>query len=456
MKIPFIISIILLGRILSAQTAPYDLDDLTGMALNRNSTLLRLQGEEEEALAAEKGARAQKQPLLTGLAGYSYVGIPQEGITVQAGDLGAIPGIGSLPAEDLVFMEDMKNNYYQLGVTLTQPLYTWGKLNLAAEAAHSQSSLKRETLTAQERKIRTEIETLLAALAVLDRTEEHLAVQEETVPRLIRIVEESYDKGFLLRTDVLEAQMLARETGVARRELSQHKDEAYRRLATLTGQKEIGREQLEYDYPGDLWENGTLPGDRERLWEGLLARNGELRQLAAGTEALRNLSILGEKQKAHLPDLGFQLDLKYASDILPFEEEEWYKGSFTATATLALTGSLFDGGRDRSSWEEARAREKTAQARYDETIAQLRETLESSCNDLELLEGKILYGDAKISRLEEEMKVKKNLWQAGAEGEQEYLKKLLEKEGAEIERLGLIQSYFQTLYTLRYLTGEER
>ncbi len=446
-------SLMLTGALLFAQSPPYDLEDLFSLALGGNPSLERLRGESDRAAAGEEKARAARGPLVSGLLSYSYLAFPQEGITVAAGDLGTIPGIGALPAGDIVFMDDLGNNYYQLGLTLNQSLYTWGKLDLAVGAAGAQKELQARTLSLEERKIRTELETLLTSLAVLDRTGEHLAIQEETAPRLTRIVRESYDKGFLLKTDVLEAEMLSREIALARTELTQRRGEIFRRLESLTGLGEVTDDLLSYAYPGDVWAGEDSLPDGEILWQRILEGNGELRQLEAGTEALNYLSRIGERQKSHLPDLGFQLDLKYGADTLPFGEEEWYRGNVTATATLALKGNIYDSGRDRHDWEESRGEERAARARYEEALSSLRESLESERNALELQKQRILYGDVEIRKIREEREIKRSLWQAGAEGEEEYLKKVLEEESASIDRLSRILLYFQSLYALEYLTG---
>ena len=342
----------------------YDRAALISLALSHSRELGILASRSEQSRQETKKARSARLPSLSASASYSYLGLPPRGVTLEAGELGTIdldgPGpMGPilLPGEETVFLEDTGHNYFQAGLVLNQPLYTWGKLNGAVEAARGAERVDRAALSGGERKTETEIKILMTTLTLLYEMDDNLQTQQEIVPSLIKIVDESVDQGFLLRKDLLEVKILSQEVKTAHLEMKHRQQTLLNRLSRLTGLADLGENNLNLTgipSPGEV----TLFSETD-LIQSLLENNNDLDQLRIAMEIREALTGISESGKSPLPDMGFRLELGFADDTLPFTNNEWSTG-FTATASLSLQSTLFDGGRNRADWKADQAREEEA------------------------------------------------------------------------------------------------
>jgi outer membrane protein TolC len=234
--------IIFTGATLFAQTGGYTVNDLYNLALANSIERALFVNRVDQARGEKETARAGLNPTLSFSGSYSYLGFPPKGVTLKAGELGVIPDLDGpgpmtetlLPSEDTVFLEDTGNNYFRLGLTLDQPLYTWGKLKGAVEAARGSEMIQQAALKGEERRLHAEISTLTATLSLLQSMEEDLTAQEAIVPRLVKIVDQSLTEGFLLKEDLLEVKIVAQQVVLSRQELDYRREKIMNRLSHLT------------------------------------------------------------------------------------------------------------------------------------------------------------------------------------------------------------------------------
>jgi outer membrane protein TolC len=444
--------IIFTGATLFAQTGGYTVNDLYNLALANSIERALFVNRVDQARGEKETARAGLNPTLSFSGSYSYLGFPPKGVTLEAGELGMIPiGPGiPLPSEDTVFLEDTGNNYFRLGLILDQPLYTWGKLKGAVEAARGSEMIQQAALKGEERRLHAEISTLTATLSLLQSMEEDLTAQEAIVPRLVKIVDQSLTEGFLLKEDLLEVKIVAQQVVLSRQELDYRREKIMNRLSHLTDQEDLAPSDLALTPPLSP-EDIPIPS-KESLIQGLISHNSDLLQLLKAVEVREELSQIASVEKTPLPNLGFRLELNYDHDTLPFSGEDTTTG-LSATASLSLQGTLYDGDRNKSKWETTQAREKEARLTYERTLLNLEDKVREDVNELSLIRTRISHEKLIGEKIKEEIKVKRNLWQTGSAGEEELLKKELEGLTSSLAVKGQMIDFYTIYYSLEYMTG---
>ncbi len=436
-----------------AEPAGLSSDDLYRLARENSSAILILDTDEARARHKVQAAKSMKYPSLSYSGSYSFLALPPEGVTLQPGELGTIPDLDGpgpateipLPAAETVVVEDTGHNYFTLGLTFTQPLYTWGKLNRAVRAAEAGERISAAALEGGQALLRAELNTMLYSLAMLDAMEEVLFQQEKIVPRLENITEKGVAEGFLLDGELLEARILSRQVALARLELENRRQGLLDRLEDLTGLESLTPGQLILPAPE---EDRPLPEQTVLLAR--LSRNTDLKQLTAVKEAQQELLEAASRNKSGLPDMGFQFSLEYARDSLPWMEDDWTSG-FSATATLSLQGNV--GGKNRAEWEIARDDETRAALQYNEALLALQNELKSALRERKLLELKMETEDIVGEKLAREADIKRNEWLSGTVGEEEYLKKELELYQSSLTYKSYWIDYHNLTERIIYLTG---
>jgi outer membrane protein TolC len=190
-----------------------------------------LQAVRSDAVLAE--ARSQRYPRLALEASASYLANPPEGITVHRGDLATVPIV--IPAEDLVFVKDAEPSYYKLGATLTQPLYTSGKIEAGIRLAELDRAAAGTELDRQRREIRRDAARAYHGTVLADRSLPHLSAMRAAYADIVADRHASFAEGAVTRQAVLdaEASLASLEARiVAAREA---RSSALEALAALTG-----------------------------------------------------------------------------------------------------------------------------------------------------------------------------------------------------------------------------
>jgi outer membrane protein TolC len=318
------------------------------------------------------------------------------------------------------------------------------------EAARGSEMIQQAALKGEERRLHAEISTLTATLSLLQSMEEDLTAQEAIVPRLVKIVDQSLTEGFLLKEDLLEVKIVAQQVVLSRQELDYRREKIMNRLSHLTDQEDLAPSDLALTPPLSP-EDIPIPS-KESLIQGLISHNSDLLQLLKAVEVREELSQIASVEKTPLPNLGFRLELNYDHDTLPFSGEDTTTG-LSATASLSLQGTLYDGDRNKSKWETTQAREKEARLTYERTLLNLEDKVREDVNELSLIRTRISHEKLIGEKIKEEIKVKRNLWQTGSAGEEELLKKELEGLTSSLAVKGQMIDFYTIYYSLEYMTG---
>ena len=292
-----------------------------------------------DAVLAE--ARSQRLPRLALEASASYLANPPEGITVHRGDLATFPIV--IPDADLVFVEDAEPTYYKLGATITQPLYTSGKIEAGIRLAELDRAAAGTELDRQRREVRRDAARAYHGAVLADRSLPHLSAMRAAYADIVADRHVSFAEGAATRQSVLdaEASLASLEARiVAAREA---RSSALEALAALTG----------------LAASDIDPVDGFRDACPLIDEDG-LRTLAAAgapdvASARTRFERAGVKRgleragAAFRPDLALSVAGSVSGQRTPFVGSDWTDSwDWNVVVSVGAKATAFDSGASRA------------------------------------------------------------------------------------------------------------
>ncbi|QQO10121.1 TolC family protein [Breznakiella homolactica] len=459
-----VFSVLLCSMNLSGQTAAdevslWDRESLLQAALRGNTGILSAESKSRAAQSLHSAAKASRLPDIRLMSNLSYMTNPQT-FTIDQGSIfpgGTIPvTIPSLPGTTIPIdipalpLEDFKirlteNTYYEFGVTLEQPVFTWGRISNSIKAAELGSRAALIQVEYERRSLETMLDVYLYGLAYLREMQAILGEQRICADRLIHISEESYAGGFLLRTDLLEARMLAAEVTLGEYSLLENQGRNFLALKTLAGLPGLDLSGVRLPEAAAVRESlGYTREHKDELLSRIHAQNPGLRLLSLQTQAHEKKLAAAKGQFYGKPELGVFLQLSYAGPRFPFIEDDWRKdnnGNFTAT--LGIRSLLFDGGSIYHSI--AGTEEELIQARLEEEKGwrDMEEFLDRTLLQLEVSKRKQEYLELKMHAALSKKEQAENEWNAGYGGEREVLIQELDWYA---QRVALLQEELSALY----------
>jgi outer membrane protein TolC len=314
-----------------------------------------------------------------------------------------------------------EKNHYKFGLSLEQPVFTWGRIQHSIEAADLgyQAGIIGQGL--EERNLHTAVDSYLATLAVLNEIRTILSEQEHKAQRLIFLSEESYASGFILNTDLLEARLLAAEVHLASYESKEQSARALLSLRNLTGIAGLLFEDIEFPPyllaadGQDAYRRQSYSGeDRESLFSTLRQGNDSLRLLELQARARERLFAAARGQSLGKPELGIFAELEFSGPRFPFIQSGWNtENEVNLTVTLGIRALLFDGGAMRSGIQQKE--EAAVQARLDAEKGRqdLEEYLENALNELDVSQRRQEYLLLKVESENARKEQAENAWETG-------------------------------------------
>jgi TolC family type I secretion outer membrane protein len=336
------------GRPAGAET----LSDAIALAYARNPALI---GQRLTQRATDEGyvqARAQYGPTLSVQAQGFYERTRQPQAT----------GLGTTEAQTSA------TNVGQAVATLSQPIYTSGRLRgqlLAARAAVTQG---REVLRNTEQEV---VQATIAAYAAVLRDEERLEVGRENVAVLQEQLRENRERYSRAGDGVGAGDVTLTDVGLSDSRLAN----AEITLASLEAQLAVSRAQylqVVGQNPGTLQPIPELPGLPASVDEAFAAAEDNNPQLLASKYAEQAASANAAAARGALgPSVALVAQGNYTNRLFP------YAGPLATrelVAGVSVTQPLFQGGALRSRVREADAQDGAAQAQLE---VQRRATIEA-------------------------------------------------------------------------------
>lgn len=217
--------------------------DARGLTLEEASRLAQTSSEaiRIRELAVRKSRRAadeaagKRLPHVDLSASASYLVQPPGGYTVNRGALGGPPTLPfPVPLQDFT-IGAQPYNYFSVSATLTQPLFTWGKIRNSIDAAALQVESAGTDLLAQRRDIGREVRRAYFSALLAQESEKVLRGIADAAAQVVADRQTGLAQGTLTREAVLEAQSRRAQIEARLAEAGQGRATALESLAVLTG-----------------------------------------------------------------------------------------------------------------------------------------------------------------------------------------------------------------------------
>lgn len=447
-----LIILVFLLPLWSAEDVRYTIDDLIVQMEAGNADLLKSDQEVIKAHLDTSDAKGGYTPTVDLLLTGTFMANPTLGpIKVNPNDIKGLPDIVSqIWTDPLDVSMDMGNNMVQGQLTVTQPIFTWGKLSNAVKLYETVEGLRRMERTDKENQLIAELRSRLDALFYMDMIYPLLISIEETADRLIAIAESAAEEGVLLEEDVLDARIQKQQVVLSRREIDSQYSSVLEGLRTLTGLGDLTMDQVDYT-PDEEMINEILSLSLEELTAAATSPSLLTLQMAKGMETVQGyITDIAKGSIYGKPDIALQLSASYGGSI----DSNWLDGdTWGLNITLALSTTLWDGGKKMSDVKRAASDALSASIDYSAAVRMIEENVASAYSSAMLSRDKIEYSllkeasdSAKADRAEERMKI-------GTASESDVLASRLAVLQSRIETITERISLSQSAYTLMYLTA---
>ncbi|MEZ3185410.1 efflux transporter outer membrane subunit [Pseudomonas sp. LM13] len=342
-----------------------ELDALVGRLNVDNQNLAAAEAQFRQARALVRGARSQLFPILSGSAGLTR----------------SAQGSGSSDTSGGSFGSGVSESY-EAGLSASWEADIWGRLRRNLEANRASMQASAADLAAVRLSLQAELVQTYLQLRVID---EHQRLLDQTVAayaRSLRLTENQYRAGIVPKSDVTQAQTQLKSTQAQAIDLRWQRAQMEHAIAVLIG---VAPSELDIAVREDI---PALPGVPLAVPSQLLERRPDI--AAAERQVIAANANIGVAEAAWYPDLTLSASGGYRnssfSDLFSVPNRFWSLGP-----QLALT--LLDFGSRRAELERA-------EASYDQTVANYRQTVLDSFREVEdyLVQLRVLEEEAVVQR----------------------------------------------------------
>lgn len=363
--------------------ALYDDWELNALAerLNvSNQNLAAAEARYRQARALVHGARAAFYP------------------TVSAGvEAGRASGSGSQQG-----LSGGRRESFDASLGLSWQLDLWGRLRRTLEAERAGAQASQADLAAVRLSLQAELVQNYLQLRVLDEQRRLLDATLEAYQRSLRLTENQYRAGIVPKSDVTQALTQLKSTQAQAVDLEWQRAQLEHAIAVLIG---LVPAEFSISVRNELPKLPEVPPSVPSL---LLERRPDVASAERGVMAAN--AGIGVAKTAWFPDLSLSAVGGYRSgsfaDWISLPNRYWSLGP-------ALALQLFDGGARRAELERA-------EAAYDQTVAQYRQTVleafrevEDALVELSVLEREQRLQEEAVDAARESLRLVENQYRAG-------------------------------------------
>ncbi|SEH85110.1 efflux transporter outer membrane subunit [Stutzerimonas xanthomarina] len=349
-----------------------------------NQNLAAAEAQYRQARALVRGARSQLFPTVGGSAGATRAAQNGSTSAVQGGSASGI------------------SESYSVGLDASWELDVWGRLRRNLEANRASMQASAADLAAVRLSLQSELVQTYLQLRVMDEQQRLLNQTVEAFARSLRLTENQYRAGIVPKSDVTQALTQLRSTEAQAIDLQWQRAQMEHAIAVLIGVPPAELNVAELD------EIPELPAVPLALPSQLLERRPDI--ASAERQVIAANAQIGVAEAAWYPDLTLSASGGYRnsslSNLISLPNRFWSLGP-----QLAVT--LLDFGGRRADLE-------AAEANYDLTVANYRQTVLDSFREVEdnLVQLRVLAAEAVVQRqaleaAQESLRLVQNQYRAG-------------------------------------------
>ncbi len=443
---------------LFAEESSYTFASLKESMQSGNAELRKLNETYKQSLLDVKDAKANYQPQIEMLLTSTYMPNPPVGkTTIGVDEIASQLGItvpGALSGEYVTLYKGMKDIYYNAGLTITQPLFTWGKIPKSVSLYSEIAQIRALSVLDSTDKLSVELKTRLTAMCYMDELFSLLEETKTKADELVSMSQDAYENGMLLKEDVTKAKISALEVDVKKKELEKEYSDNLKSLKTISSVEGLDEDNI--DYKVNEEEINALTSLKREDVLTLVTRSDSatIRMLNGQTRAYELKKEIAEASLYWKPDFALQVSLTYGGSALPLIEKNWYRANdYGLYLTLAISTTIWDGGKKLNAVKYAESEVNGTIADYDEAINELTQAAEENLSEIDLSLAKLEYYDLKLDEAKERLDLLQRQYEAGSISKTDVLSQEIE---VLTQRMTIIQERITlstAAYTIAYLTG---
>ena len=437
-------------------SASYTLCDLIASMEINNTDLRKADQAIVQSELDVKDAKAAYHPVidltLTGI----YMPNPLiDDIVVNTNDI--LTQLGRPPlmqGYDIKLYDGMESTYYNASISITQPLITWGKITNSVKLYETVSDAMRIQRSDKEKQLIAELKARLAALYYIDEAMKLLDQTIETSGRLVALARSGEEEGAVLSSDVIDAEIQARQAELSKKELEGERTTLIEALRTLTGIKDLSPEDISY-IPSEDDVSFILSYPMESLIGFATSPSSPSLVMASkATEAAEYGKKIADASMYGIPDIALQLSASYGGPRFPFIEKNWSgKDDWNLMITVAFKTTLWDGGKIINNVRRSESQIESSNLTLESAKTQLSMALEENFRTMDLAKSKIEYYQTKADVLNDELDTLNTKLESGYVGESDILQKKIEIYQNEVSLLQEKANLMQGALAVEYIAG---
>ncbi len=450
--------LLLLTPLFAEENSSYTIEDIKKSMSEGNASLRKAREVYAQSLLDVKDAKANYSPQIEALLTTTYMPNPPIGkTTIGVDEISSQLGVtipGAVSGEYVTLYKGMDNLYYNAGLTITQPIFTWGKIPTGVKLYSEIANIRALSVEDSEEKLTAELKTRLSALCYMNDLFTLLDDTQTKADELVKMSEDAYKNGMMLKEDVTKAKISALEISVRRQELTKQYNDNIQNLKSISAIDDLDTSNISYTVNEDEINYISSLSEDDVLSLVLGPTNKSLMMLQGQTRALELKKKVASSSLYWKPDFALQISLTYGGSSLPLVEKNWYRtNDYGLYLTFAISTTVWDGGKKLNAVKYADSEVTGSIADYDDAVNKLRSTAEENLTQIELSKVKIEYLELKKEEAEERLELLNTQYNQGLISKTDVLSQEIEVNTDEISIIQEKINLSQAVYTICYLAG---
>ena len=351
--------------------------------------------------------------------------------------------------------DGMENTLYNFELSVTQPIFTWGKITNAIKLYKQISEIKQTQITQQTGQLETELKTRLLSLYYLNNILKILDEEETYTDRMVEVSENAERSGMLIHQDVVDAKIQAKELEIAKQDLLEQINDQLLELSRITGIQNLSEGNIDFDFVPELTASfdQLLKTDHEQLESEILStEQSSIKMLTQLQDVSKTAEKIARGYENWKPDLAFQMSTGYSGSRFPLFEPNWRrKDDYSLNISIGLKTTVWDGGKNVRDVSRKISDVKTADINKLDATSTISKNFNSQWTAAQVCTMKIEYQDLKIESATSKINQKQQIYESGYGSETDLLSAKIERCNAQIEKEKQALSRAIACLTIEYL-----
>ncbi len=443
----------------SLQKETYSYEELKSELIKNNPQLLSLQEEYFRSTLDVKDAWWNLGPTVDlQLSGTYMTNPPVDAVYLNVDEL--LNSVnwpnGTKPngqGEYVKVYDGMENTLYNIELSLMQPLFTWGKITNSIKLYKQIAGVKELQLITTQEQLENELEIRLVTLKRLYEIISLIEEAEVFTNRMVEFSENAEKAGMMIRQDVVEAKVQAKQLEIAKQELLEQIKNQLLELQKITGIQSLNEKNIDFVIDENKILSVMFLNRNEVLETATSSQQKSIKMLTQ----VESINVLAEKiAKGSVnwkPDVALQITGGYGGSRVPLFEPNWRrKDDFSLNISVGIKTTIWDGGKKVRDVSRKISETKTARINQTDARAQITQTLNAQWNTVDLCTLKIDYQNLKIESAEAKIKLKENEYQNGYGTEADVLNAKIDLCNQKIEKVKQTLSRDVACMTISFLS----